>query len=99
MFFFQVIKVEKSSVTMVPSKVEITLQKDSPVTWARLEHPQSRSQVKQQLEAEALESREAGGAPEEEEESDDSLSWSDEDEEERQEGQGTSLPSLVSNGN
>ncbi|XP_077164136.1 integrin beta-1-binding protein 2 isoform X2 [Paroedura picta] len=95
-----VINVEKSSVTMVPSKVEITLQKDSPVTWARLEHPQSRSQAKQQLEADALESQEARGAPEEEEEeSDDSLSWSDEDEEQWQEGQGMTLSSPFSNGN
>nr|XP_056715577.1 integrin beta-1-binding protein 2 [Euleptes europaea] len=93
-----VINVEKSSVSMVPSKVEITLQKGSRVTWARLEHPQSRDQGKQQLEADALESQESKRAPEEE--SDDSLSWSDEDEEQWEEGgQGMTLSSPVSDGN
>ncbi|NXK05959.1 CHRD1 protein, partial [Herpetotheres cachinnans] len=37
-----VIEIEKSFVTMVPTKVEITLCKASPGLWARLEHPQSR---------------------------------------------------------
>ncbi|KFZ68463.1 Cysteine and histidine-rich domain-containing protein 1, partial [Podiceps cristatus] len=37
-----VIKIEKSFVTMVPTKVEITLCKASPGFWARLELPQSR---------------------------------------------------------
>ncbi|XP_054852349.1 integrin beta-1-binding protein 2 [Eublepharis macularius] len=92
-----VINVEKSCVTMVPSKVEITLQKDSPVTWARLEHPQSRPQGKQQLEADDLGNQEAGGASQEE--SDDSLSWSEEDEEQWEGGQDATLSSLVSNGN
>ncbi|KFV44913.1 Cysteine and histidine-rich domain-containing protein 1, partial [Tyto alba] len=39
-----VIKIEKSFVSMVPAKVEITLCKASPGSWARLELPQSRSQ-------------------------------------------------------
>ncbi|XP_053130214.1 integrin beta-1-binding protein 2 isoform X3 [Hemicordylus capensis] len=77
----QVVNVERSFVNMVPSKVEITLQKDSPVPWARLEHPQSRAQAKnqqqQQLEADALEAKDAS-----QEESDDSLSWSEEEDEE-----------------
>ncbi|XP_053130213.1 integrin beta-1-binding protein 2 isoform X2 [Hemicordylus capensis] len=76
-----VVNVERSFVNMVPSKVEITLQKDSPVPWARLEHPQSRAQAKnqqqQQLEADALEAKDAS-----QEESDDSLSWSEEEDEE-----------------
>ncbi|KFO87302.1 Cysteine and histidine-rich domain-containing protein 1, partial [Buceros rhinoceros silvestris] len=37
-----VIKIEKSFVSMVPTKVEITLCKASPGFWARLELPQSR---------------------------------------------------------
>ncbi|NWH17026.1 CHRD1 protein, partial [Grus americana] len=37
-----VIKIEKSFVNMVPTKVEITLCKASPGSWARLELPQSR---------------------------------------------------------
>ncbi|XP_048371054.1 integrin beta-1-binding protein 2 [Sphaerodactylus townsendi] len=93
-----VINVEKSSVAMVPSKVEITLPKGSPVTWARLEYPQSRAQGKQQQEADTVESQEATGAPKEE--SDDSLSWSDEDEEQWEEGgPGKTLSSPVSDGN
>uniref|UniRef100_U3I546 Integrin subunit beta 1 binding protein 2 n=1 Tax=Anas platyrhynchos platyrhynchos TaxID=8840 RepID=U3I546_ANAPP len=38
-----VIETEKSFVSMVPTKVEITLCKASPGPWARLEHPQSRA--------------------------------------------------------
>uniref|UniRef100_A0A674IAK7 Integrin subunit beta 1 binding protein 2 n=1 Tax=Terrapene triunguis TaxID=2587831 RepID=A0A674IAK7_9SAUR len=33
-----VIDVQKSFVNMVPTKVEITLRKASPMTWAKLEH-------------------------------------------------------------
>ncbi|NXW03249.1 CHRD1 protein, partial [Fregetta grallaria] len=38
-----VIEIEKSFVSMVPTKMEITLRKASPGSWARLELPQSRS--------------------------------------------------------
>uniref|UniRef100_A0A663MEE7 Integrin subunit beta 1 binding protein 2 n=1 Tax=Athene cunicularia TaxID=194338 RepID=A0A663MEE7_ATHCN len=38
-----VIAIEKSFVSMVPTKVEITLCKASPGSWAKLELPQSRS--------------------------------------------------------
>ncbi|NWU88950.1 CHRD1 protein, partial [Upupa epops] len=37
-----VIEIQKSFVSMVPTKAEITLWKASPGLWARLEHPQSR---------------------------------------------------------
>uniref|UniRef100_A0A8B9CSI3 Integrin subunit beta 1 binding protein 2 n=1 Tax=Anser brachyrhynchus TaxID=132585 RepID=A0A8B9CSI3_9AVES len=37
-----VIETEKSFVSMVPTKVEITLCKASPGPWARLEHPQKK---------------------------------------------------------
>ncbi|XP_060126056.1 integrin beta-1-binding protein 2-like isoform X4 [Zootoca vivipara] len=83
-----VINVEKSFLNMLPSKVEITLKKENAVTWARLEHPQSKPQtLQQQLETDSSESQEARGANPEEE-SDDSLSWSEEEEgEERVEGE------------
>uniref|UniRef100_A0A7M4FRA2 CS domain-containing protein n=1 Tax=Crocodylus porosus TaxID=8502 RepID=A0A7M4FRA2_CROPO len=41
-----VIEVEKSFVNMVPTKVEITLSKASPMPWGKLEHPHNRSQRK-----------------------------------------------------
>lgn len=83
---------------MSPSKVEICLQKDSPITWARLELSQRRAQAAQQPEAKAADAQEAGGVPLDE--SDDSLSWSDEEDEEWEEGgESGSLPSLLPPGN
>uniref|UniRef100_A0A8B9CR77 CS domain-containing protein n=1 Tax=Anser brachyrhynchus TaxID=132585 RepID=A0A8B9CR77_9AVES len=41
-----VIETEKSFVSMVPTKVEITLCKASPGPWARLEHPQKEEKSK-----------------------------------------------------
>ncbi|XP_062998207.1 integrin beta-1-binding protein 2 isoform X2 [Elgaria multicarinata webbii] len=99
-----VIDVERSFVNMVPSKVEITLKKAGPATWARLEHPQSRSealrqqQQQQQLETQASEGQEAKGALQEE--SDDDLSWSEEEDEEWEEGgENEALPRLISGEN
>ncbi|XP_062819960.1 integrin beta-1-binding protein 2 isoform X2 [Anolis carolinensis] len=74
-----VINVQKSAVSLLPSKVEITLQKAPPLTWARLEHPQSRAEPPKGPEVEAPDGqRSRGGLAEEE--SDDSLSWSSEEE-------------------
>ncbi|KAJ7310364.1 hypothetical protein JRQ81_007275 [Phrynocephalus forsythii] len=82
------ISMENSFVNMVPSKVEITLKKSSPITWARLEHPQSRGealrrQQQQQQEREAAEAQGVAGG-DLQEDSDDSLSWSEEEEEEEE---------------
>ncbi|OXB79670.1 UNVERIFIED_CONTAM: hypothetical protein H355_011056 [Colinus virginianus] len=70
-----VIETEKSFVSMVPTKVEITLRKASPGAWAVLEHPQSRAS------SQGEPSQAAGSAEEPEDDSDDSLSWSEEEEE------------------
>ncbi|XP_019341982.1 integrin beta-1-binding protein 2 isoform X1 [Alligator mississippiensis] len=75
-----VIEVEKSFVNMVPTKVEITLSKASPMLWGKLEHPHNRPQVGgEQAERDAVEAE----APQEAhwEDSDDSLSWSEEEDE------------------
>lgn len=64
---------------MVPTKVEITLCKASPGSWARLELPQSRLHSCGEQEKEAANAEEPGAV--QEEDSDDSLSWSEEDEE------------------
>nr|XP_060612567.1 integrin beta-1-binding protein 2 [Anolis sagrei ordinatus] len=74
-----VIDVQRSAVNLLPSKVEITLQKAPPLTWARLEHPQSRAEPPKGPEVEALDGQGPLGGPAEEE-SDDSLSWSSEEE-------------------
>uniref|UniRef100_A0A8D0L2L9 Integrin subunit beta 1 binding protein 2 n=1 Tax=Sphenodon punctatus TaxID=8508 RepID=A0A8D0L2L9_SPHPU len=79
-----VIDVEKSFVSMMPSKVEITLRKAGPVIWGRLEHLPSQP-LREQLETETVESDGAGGAPPGEE-LDDSLSWSEEEDEAWEEG-------------
>uniref|UniRef100_A0A803XT85 CS domain-containing protein n=1 Tax=Meleagris gallopavo TaxID=9103 RepID=A0A803XT85_MELGA len=71
-----VIETEKSFVSMVPSKVEITLCKAGPGAWARLEHPQSKACARDEPE------KAAASAEEPEEDSDDSLSWSEEEDEE-----------------
>lgn len=39
MFYLQVIDVKKSSINMVPSKVEIILHKADQVAWGKLEDP------------------------------------------------------------
>uniref|UniRef100_A0A8D0BAL4 Integrin subunit beta 1 binding protein 2 n=1 Tax=Salvator merianae TaxID=96440 RepID=A0A8D0BAL4_SALMN len=91
-----VISVEKSFALLSPSKVEITLRKGSPVTWAKLEHPRSRPQALQrQLEADVP------ASPEADQESEDSLSWSEEEEEEWEEQHELkpSEPGHVSGGN
>lgn len=68
---------------MVPTKVEITLCKASPGSWARLELPQSLSHPRgEQKEAANAEEHEAA----QEEDSDDSLSWSEEEDEELEMG-------------
>ncbi|XP_051649048.1 integrin beta-1-binding protein 2 [Manacus candei] len=78
------IEIQKSFVSMVPTKVEITLCKASPGSWARLELPQSRLQPCGEQEKEAANTEEPGAA--EEEDSDDSLSWSEEEYEELEMG-------------
>ncbi|XP_065545394.1 integrin beta-1-binding protein 2 isoform X4 [Lathamus discolor] len=73
-----VIEIEKSFVSMVPTKVEITLCKTSCGSWASLELPQSRSHsCGEQKAASTKEPRAV-----QEEDSDDNLSWSEDDEEE-----------------
>nr|XP_006119255.1 integrin beta-1-binding protein 2 isoform X2 [Pelodiscus sinensis] len=80
-----VIDVQESFVNMVPTKVEITLRKASPMTWAKLEHPQSSSQPRHEQTTKGPEDTEDfQGA--QWEESDDSLSWSEEEDEEGEEG-------------
>ncbi|XP_005500514.2 integrin beta-1-binding protein 2 [Columba livia] len=77
-----VIEIEKSFVSMVPTKVEITLCKASPGSWARLELPQSLSHPRGEQDAAKAEEPEAVH----EEDSDDSLSWSEEEDEELEMG-------------
>lgn len=72
----QVIEAEKSFVSMVPTKVEITLHKANPGAWARLEHPQSKACAQGEPEKAAVSTEEP------EDDSDDSLSWSEEEDEE-----------------
>ncbi|XP_023407212.1 integrin beta-1-binding protein 2 isoform X2 [Loxodonta africana] len=70
-----VINVEQSSVSLMPSRVEISLVKADPGSWAQLEHPS----------ALAEKARAGGGLEmdkEEPEDSDDDLSWTEEEEEE-----------------
>uniref|UniRef100_A0A669PHF9 Integrin subunit beta 1 binding protein 2 n=1 Tax=Phasianus colchicus TaxID=9054 RepID=A0A669PHF9_PHACC len=71
-----VIETHKSFVSMVPSKVEITLCKANPGAWARLEHLQSKACAQDEPEKAAVSTEEP------EEDSDDSLSWSEEEDEE-----------------
>ncbi|XP_009995367.1 PREDICTED: integrin beta-1-binding protein 2 [Chaetura pelagica] len=71
-----VIETEQSFVSMVPTKVEITLCKGSPGSWAVLELPQSKLHPRGEQE-EAVRAEEPRA--EEEEDSDDSLSWSEEE--------------------
>lgn len=80
----QTIDVEKSFVSMVPAKVEITLFKASPGSWARLELPQSKLQSCGEQEKEAANTEDLGAV--QDEDSDDSLSWSEEEDEELEMG-------------
>ncbi|XP_065702987.1 integrin beta-1-binding protein 2 [Patagioenas fasciata] len=77
-----VIEIEKSFVSMVPTKVEITLCKANPGSWARLELPQSLLHPRGEQDAANPEKPEAA----QEEDSDDSLSWSEEEDEELEMG-------------
>ncbi|KAM6061067.1 integrin beta-1-binding protein 2 isoform 2-T2 [Chlamydotis macqueenii] len=74
-----VIETERSFVSMVPNKVEITLCKASPGSWATLELPRSRLHSRGE-QKEAANAEGPGAA--QEEDSDDGLSWSEEEDEE-----------------
>uniref|UniRef100_A0A452DKM9 Integrin subunit beta 1 binding protein 2 n=1 Tax=Capra hircus TaxID=9925 RepID=A0A452DKM9_CAPHI len=75
-----VIDVEQSSVSLMPSRVEISLVKADPGSWAQLEHPDA---LAEKAKAEVgLEMDE-----EESEDSDDDLSWTEEEEEEEAMGE------------
>lgn len=71
----QVINVEQSSVSLMPSRVEISLVKADPGSWAQLEHPDALAEKAKA--GDVLEMDE-----EESEDSDDDLSWTEEEEEE-----------------
>ncbi|XP_075369263.1 integrin beta-1-binding protein 2 [Mycteria americana] len=79
-----VIEIEKSFVSMVPTKVEIMLCKANPGSWTRLELPQSRLHSHGEQEKEAADAEEPGAV--QGEDSDDSLSWSEEEDEELERG-------------
>uniref|UniRef100_A0A8C4KMN3 Integrin subunit beta 1 binding protein 2 n=1 Tax=Dromaius novaehollandiae TaxID=8790 RepID=A0A8C4KMN3_DRONO len=80
-----VIDTEQSFVSMVPTKVEITLSKASPVPWGRLELPPSRARSRgEQAEEDVASVEEPAGA--QGDDSDDSLSWSEEEDEEMEMG-------------
>ncbi|KAG9477986.1 hypothetical protein GDO78_013138 [Eleutherodactylus coqui] len=72
-----VIDTSSCLVNMLPTKVEITLKKSDPVTWARLELSVAAPQI-----ANETEPREPAGAPvvNIEEDSDGDLSWSEDEE-------------------
>ncbi|XP_040486802.1 integrin beta-1-binding protein 2 isoform X3 [Ursus maritimus] len=70
-----VINVEQSSVSLTPSRVEISLVKAGPGPWAQLEHPDALAEKAKA--GVGLEMEE-----EESEDSDDDLSWTEEEEEE-----------------
>ncbi|KAG8448278.1 hypothetical protein GDO86_015392 [Hymenochirus boettgeri] len=70
-----VIDVEKSTVNLLPSKVEITLRKSDPVTWGRLELSLYSMQTPDE------EIHDSPQKPQEpEDDSDDDLSWSEDEE-------------------
>ncbi|XP_052026608.1 integrin beta-1-binding protein 2 isoform X2 [Apodemus sylvaticus] len=77
----EVINVEQSSVSLMPSRVEISLVKADPGSWAQLEHPDSLAKK-----ARAGVLLEMDG--EESEDSDDDLSWTEEEDEEEEEAMG-----------
>nr|XP_048273682.1 integrin beta-1-binding protein 2 isoform X3 [Myodes glareolus] len=72
-----VINVEQSSVSLMPSRVEISLVKADPGSWAQLEHPDS---LAEKARAGVLLEMDE----EESEDSDDDLSWTEEEEEEEE---------------
>lgn len=74
---FQVINVEKSFASLLPSKVEIALKKASPITWAGLEQPQSRVEACQPPPQDEATKGSSPEAPLDE--SDDSLGWSEDE--------------------
>lgn len=47
MFFFQVIAVQSSSASMMPSKVEIKLKKAEPGAWAKLDFPRVEPKIEE----------------------------------------------------
>ncbi|XP_068105721.1 cysteine and histidine-rich domain-containing protein 1-like [Hyperolius riggenbachi] len=69
-----VIDTANSFVNLLPTKVEMTLKKSEPVTWARLELTVSNAQITAEAEPELTPQQD------DEEESDDSLSWSEDEE-------------------
>lgn len=77
----QVINVEQSSVSLMPSRVEISLVKADPGSWAQLEHPDS---LAEKARAGVLLEMDE----EESEDSDDDLSWTEEEDEEEEEAMG-----------
>ncbi|KAM6144103.1 integrin beta-1-binding protein 2 [Erethizon dorsatum] len=74
-----VINVEQSSVSLMPSRVEISLVKADPGSWAQLEHPSAL--------AEKARARVMVEMDEEESEDSDDLSWTEEEEEEEAMGE------------
>ncbi|XP_034341293.1 integrin beta-1-binding protein 2 isoform X2 [Arvicanthis niloticus] len=77
----EVINVEQSSVSLMPSRVEISLVKADPGSWAQLEHPDS---LAEKARAGVLLDMDE----EEPEDSDDDLSWTEEEDEEQEEAMG-----------
>lgn len=77
----EVINVEQSSVSLMPSRVEISLVKADPGSWAQLEHPDS---LAEKARAGVLLEMDE----EESEDSDDDLSWTEEEDEEEEEAMG-----------
>lgn len=71
---------EQSSVSLMPSRVEISLVKADPGSWAQLEHPNALAEKARA--GVVLEMDE-----EESEDSDDDLSWTEEEEEEEAMGE------------
>ncbi|MEE6528438.1 hypothetical protein FKM82_030741 [Ascaphus truei] len=69
-----VIDVDRSFVSLLPAKVEITLWKSDSVTWGRLENPLSSSEDPLEGPQLTLEGPQESGA-----ESDDDLSWSEDE--------------------
>lgn len=76
-----VINVEQSSVSLMPSRVEISLVKADPGSWAQLEHPDS---LAEKARAGVLLEMDE----EESEDSDDDLSWTEEEDEDEEEAMG-----------
>lgn len=73
----QVIDTKSCFVNMLPTKVEITLKKSDPVTWARLELSAAAPQITSEPEPEDPIAAPAVGI---DKDSDDDLSWSEDEE-------------------